>query len=297
MAKKHISFIIIPHNKENFKTISLSKRALRVLVGVSSILFVVLSVFLIDYFTMNVTRDKYRGLLDENSRQKQAITQYEESIDNLQKTVDNFESYVKKLNIMAGLKSKDVLGEEPGVGGGGIGLEPPSLESNVEENLNRLEDITFKAEGVEKNLNTLKIFFEEEALRLASTPTIWPTKGYMSSAFGWRPDPFTGQRTFHYGIDIATHYGNPVVATADGVVVETKREKISGRTVKISHWGGISTVYCHLSQFEVKPGQKVKRGDTIGLVGRTGKARGPHVHYEVRKNGKAVNPYYYILEE
>ena len=119
----------------------------------------------------------------------------------------------------------------------------------------------------------------------------------MASAFGWRDDPFTGKRTFHYGIDIATQTGNPIAATADGIVVTTKREKIGGRTIILSHRFGYQTVYCHLSKFLVKPGQRVKRGDVIGLVGRTGKALGPHVHYEVRVNNKEVNPFYYILEE
>ncbi|MFW6160456.1 MAG: M23 family metallopeptidase, partial [Acidobacteriota bacterium] len=99
------------------------------------------------------------------------------------------------------------------------------------------------------------------------------------------------------GIDIATHYGNPVAATADGVVIQTKSEKIGGNTIKISHRGGYTTIYCHLSKFLVKPGQKIKRGETIGLVGSTGKALGPHVHYEIKRDGKSLNPYYYVLEE
>ena len=100
MAKKHLSFIIIPHNKEKFRTISLSKKSLRVLVGLSAVLLAVLTVFLIDYFTMNVTRQKYRDLLAENATQKKSISQYEESIQKLQMAVDNFESYARKLNVI-----------------------------------------------------------------------------------------------------------------------------------------------------------------------------------------------------
>ena len=101
----------------------------------------------------------------------------------------------------------------------------------------------------------------------------------------------------HWGLDIVTHPGNPVWATADGTVISTKNDKIGGKTMKINHRGLYTTVYCHLSEYKVKPGQKVKRGQVIGLVGKTGKVTGPHVHYEVRLNGKKVNPYYYILEE
>ena len=92
--------------------------------------------------------------------------------------------------------------------------------------------------------------------------------------------------------------GNPIFATADGIVLACKTEKRGGKTVKLSHpLTGWVTVYCHLSEFEVKTGQKVKRGDVIGLIGQTGRARAPHVHYEVRKDGKRFNPWNFILDQ
>lgn len=298
MPKKLFSLIIVPHHKGKSKTISLSKKALKVLIGISVFLFIILVVFLVDYFTLNVTRQKYKELLRGNLKQKETIARYEDSFNELQATIEQFRNYVKKLNIMAGLKSPDIL-KEVGIGGGDAdsGQLENSTESPQNTNLGQLKDISQEAEGIEKNLNTLVQLFEDQSLKLASTPTIRPTAGWVTSAFGWRNDPFTGKRTFHYGIDIATHYGNPVVATADGIVIQLKREKIGGRTILISHRGGYTTVYCHLSKFLVKPGQRVKRRDIIGEIGKTGKALGPHVHYEVRINGKTVNPYYYLLEE
>lgn len=297
MEKKHLSIIIIPHNKTRSKNISFSKRSIKITAGLGTVVFFVLTFFLIDYFTMNVTRQKYRDLVDENAKQNQTIAQYKESVDKLQTTIAHYESYAKKLNVMAGLKSQDPIEGEPGVGGPSESQEVGDLNPGQAIDLDNLQDISQKAEQIEKNLNTLTSFFEDQALELASTPTILPTKGYMSSAFGWRDDPFTGKRTFHHGIDIATYQGNPVYSTADGIVIQARSDKIGGKTIKIKHMFGYSTVYCHLSKFLAKVGQKVRRGDTIGLVGSTGKARGPHVHYEVHLNGKAVNPYYYILEE
>jgi murein DD-endopeptidase MepM/ murein hydrolase activator NlpD len=296
MAKKYVSIIIVPHNKAKSRNIALSEKAVKVAVGVGIFVFLALSVFLIDYFTMNVTRQKYKALWDENAQQKTAIAQYQQTVDRLQTTIDNYENYAKKLNVMAGLKSEEVLEGEPGVGSGssqelGETGHPQSLD------LDNLNDISQKAERISKNLDTLTTFFEEQVLQLASTPTIWPTKGYMSSPYGWRDDPFTGKRTFHHGIDIATSYGNPIYATADGTVIQARSDKIGGKTIKIKHMFGYVTVYCHMSKFLVRVGQKVKRGETIGLVGSTGKARGPHVHYEVQLNGKEKNPYYYLLEE
>ena len=296
MAKKYISIIIVPHNKSKSRNISLSEKTVKIAAGVGIFVFLMLSVFLIDYFTMNVTRQKYKALWDENEQQKTAIAQYQRTVDKLQITIDNYESYAKKLNVMAGLKSEEVLEGEPGIGSGssqelGDSAPPQTVD------LGDLNDISQKADRVTKNLDTLTTIFENQALQLASTPTIWPTKGYISSSYTWRNDPFTGKWTFHHGIDIATAHGNPVYATADGTVVQARTDKIGGKTIKIKHQFGFVTIYCHLSKFLVKVGQKVKRGETIGLVGSTGKARGPHVHYEVHLNGKEKNPYYYLLEE
>ena len=298
MSKKFLSLIIVPHHKGKSKSFTFSKRAVKIITGCAAFLTLLLIIFLIDYWTMNVTRQKYKDLLLANQQQKETIVQYQQSINQLKTIISNFENYAKKINIMAGLKSPDVL-KEVGIGDynvtdgqvNSLAEPPPSV------GLDQLKEITQKATGIEKNLTTLVQFFENQSLKLAATPSIWPTKGWVTSAFGWRDDPFTGKRAFHKGIDIATNLGNPVVATADGVVVQRKIEKIGGRTIIISHRGGYTTVYCHLNKFLVKPGQRVKRGDVIGEVGKTGKALGPHVHYEVRVNGKPVNPYYYILEE
>jgi murein DD-endopeptidase MepM/ murein hydrolase activator NlpD len=297
MSKKFISLIIIPHNKSKSKTLSISKKTAKISLGVAIFLFLALVFFLADYFTMNVTRKKYKTLLNENANQKQTLAQYQETINSLQSTINQFESYAKKLNVMAGLKSQDTLEGEPGIGGFSNDQETSLPTTSQDLKLENLDNISQKADLIEKNLHTLTNFFEDQTLRLAATPTIFPTKGYLSSAYGWRDDPFTGKRTFHHGIDIATHYGNPIIATADGVVIMVRSDKIGGKTIKIKHMFGYTTVYCHLSKYLVKVGQKVKRGETIGLVGNTGKARGPHVHYEVHLNGKEKNPYYYLLEE
>jgi murein DD-endopeptidase MepM/ murein hydrolase activator NlpD len=297
MAKKHVSIIIVPHNKAKSKNLSFSEKTVKIAAGIGIFVFLALAAFLIDYFTMNVTRQKYRDLWDENIQQKTAIAQYQHTVDKLQTAIDNYESYAKKLNVMAGLKSEEILEGEPGIGGPGDTQEIGDLGPTQELDLENLNDIARKADRIKKNLDTLTVFFEDQTLQLASTPTIWPTKGYMSSPYGWRNDPFTGKRTFHHGIDIATSHGNPIYATADGTVIQARTDKIGGKTVKIKHMFGYVTIYCHMSKFLVKVGQKVKRGDTIGLVGSTGKARGPHVHYEVQLNSKEKNPYYFLLEE
>lgn len=295
MKEKHSSIIIIPHKKGKQRTLSLSKRTFKVFRIAVPLVFALIVILLIDYFSMRGVRHKYRELQSENEQQKKVMAEYRKSIDELESTVQDFDQYRQKLNVMAGLKSEETIGGEPGLGGPGSGQEPV-LSDHVQD-LARLQGINHKAEGIQDNLLTLTKFFKDQTIVLAQTPSIMPTQGYWASPFGTRTDPFTGKKAFHPGVDIATQYGNPIVATADGIVISTKTEKIGGKTVKISHpQTGYVTVYCHLSKFLVKSGQRVKRGETIGLVGSTGRARGPHVHYEVRRDGRRLNPWRFILD-
>lgn len=130
---------------------------------------------------------------------------------------------------------------------------------------------------------------------LMHIPSIWPTRGRFTSRFGYRKNPVTGRVAFHKGIDIAGPVGTPVKAPAAGVVTYAKRFSSYGKTVDIDHGGGLSTRFGHLSKISVQVGQKVKRGDVIGAMGNTGRSVASHLHYEVHKNGRPVNPLYYIM--
>ena len=114
--------------------------------------------------------------------------------------------------------------------------------------------------------------------------------GSVTSRYGWRRHPVSGRRDFHEGIDIAGRYGGQVKATADGTVVFVGYKAGYGRTIKIGHGYGLETLYSHLSSAKVRTGQKVQRGDIIGNVGTSGIATGPHLHYEIHKNGKTQDP-------
>ncbi len=295
MKEKQFSLIVIPHKKGKQRNFSLSKRAVQITAGFTAFVLVALIVFLIDYFLMNGTRSKYKKLLVDYQEQGNVLAQYKESIDSLNEKILDFEKYTKKLNIMVGFKAEDMMEGNPGIGGSGDIQE--QAVSGTQSDLTMLDELGEKAEGIDKNFTILNEYWENKRLELAQTPSIMPTQGYWSSSYGWRDDPFTGKRTFHRGVDIATQSGNPVLATAEGIVIQLSSDKIGGKTIKISHAKtGFVTVYCHLSKYLVKTGQKVKRGDTIGLVGSTGRALGPHVHYEVRLDGKSLNPWYYILD-
>lgn len=129
---------------------------------------------------------------------------------------------------------------------------------------------------------------------LADAPSIWPIEGRVASSFGEREDPFNGEGAFHAGIDIDAPYGTPVRASADGDVVEAAMGNGYGREVVLDHGHNVSTVYGHLSAFAVIAGQHVTRGQVIGYVGQSGRATGPHLHYEVRVHNVPVNPHKYL---
>ncbi|HEV2194127.1 MAG TPA: M23 family metallopeptidase [Candidatus Acidoferrum sp.] len=126
------------------------------------------------------------------------------------------------------------------------------------------------------------------------TPSIWPVMGHITDSFGERLDPFSGEGAFHTGVDVASDYGAPVHATADGVVTIAENHAGYGRLVVIDHGLGITTWYAHLSSFSAVVGSRIKRGEVVGYTGISGRSTGPHVHYEVRMNNAPVNPWRYM---
>jgi murein DD-endopeptidase MepM/ murein hydrolase activator NlpD len=125
-------------------------------------------------------------------------------------------------------------------------------------------------------------------------PTLWPTTGRLTSFFGVRNDPFSGEGAFHSGIDIATFYGAPARAAANGVVTRAEYMSGYGNVVVVDHRNGFETYYGHLARATAIPGQEVRQGQVIGLCGSTGRSTGVHLHYEVRRGGVPINPYPYL---
>ena len=136
--------------------------------------------------------------------------------------------------------------------------------------------------------------FEGDWTQLADAPSIWPVEGKVGSSFGEREDPFNGEGKFHSGLDIEAPYGTPVRAAADGEATGQEMGAGYGRQVVLNHGHDVLTVYGHLSSVAVLPGQHVTRGQVIGYVGQSGRATGPHLHYDVRVHNVPVNPHKYL---
>lgn len=127
-------------------------------------------------------------------------------------------------------------------------------------------------------------------------PSLWPLDGRLMSPFGGRSDPFSGEGAIHTGVDLSAQYGTPVRATADGMVAFASWGGQYGKLVIVDHGNGMQTYYAHMSQFDVITGQEIRRGDTVGRSGSSGKSTGPHLHYEVRMGGTPINPYPYLAQ-
>jgi murein DD-endopeptidase MepM/ murein hydrolase activator NlpD len=146
------------------------------------------------------------------------------------------------------------------------------------------------------SLESLVAGLEDRRDQLAATPSIWPTSGFVTSGYGFRTSPFTARRQFHAGIDIAADFGTRIIAPASGRVVFAGRRGAFGRLVEIDHGFGIRTIYGHTDEIYVRVGQRVERGTRIASVGSTGRSTGPHLHYQVKAQGRTVNPADYIFE-
>jgi len=171
-------------------------------------------------------------------------------------------------------------------------IRPRTVIRSVETELKRLSEQVIEEEESFKELIEAIAGIE---LSLASIPSIWPVKGWVTSSFGPRVSPFTGRRAMHNGLDIAARRGTKVTASADGTVYKVGFDNELGRGIFIRHGHGKTTIYGHLDRQFVSTGQEVRRGQVIGYVGSTGKSTGPHLHYEVRVNNISVDPMRYIL--
>tara|TARA_B100000809_G_scaffold246898_1_gene275323 strand:- start:1 stop:933 length:933 start_codon:yes stop_codon:yes gene_type:complete len=214
--------------------------------------------------------------------------------------------FEEKLRVITALEdSPQSSAKNWGVGGGSYGLSPSSLETSLGQEAkalanklsSNLKHLTTQAKIKTISFQELDHFFKNQKSFLQATPSIWPTKGWVTSGFGYRKSPFTGLREKHEGWDIGSRSGSAIRATADGLVSVAGRERGYGKLVEIDHGYGVVTRYGHNSKNLVKVGSKVKRGQLIALVGNTGRSTGPHLHYEVLLNSVPANPKNYILED
>ena len=161
--------------------------------------------------------------------------------------------------------------------------------------LGALDQLTAQIDRQQARLRALESLLLDRHLAESVTPSGWPAQGgWMSSGFGLRADPFSGRRSYHEGVDIASKLGSPVKAMGDGVISFAGIRSGYGRLVEITHGNRLLTRYAHTRTVLVKVGDRVAKGQPIALIGSSGRSTGPHLHFEVVRNGRAVNPQGYL---
>jgi len=246
-------------------------------------------------------RAELERLREENQAQQFHIQRFADQVNRMNQQLTKLQNYYARMKILTQLDLEGHADTATATGG------PPPRESEtdiyLEKNLKRhisrihweLEQMQMEAQIQEQNAHRIENFFDSQRSLLAATPTIWPVRGWVTSWFGHRRCPFTGNLQMHEGIDIGARKGTPVKASANGIVTYAGWKDEYGKMVTIDHGYGFRTRYGHMDTLHVRHGQRVKRGTVIGTVGNTGKSTGPHLHYEVRLNSVPTNPKTYLL--
>lgn len=335
MDNKTYTFLITSNRKGQTRSVTLSASWLKTIVALSLIGMVLLAAGAVDYVGLLLQEGENKRLLAENAQLTKQFQVVESKLNALESSLERIKTLTTKIKLITNLEDEDrtlnlAMGPRPRIDDSlpeansssdqrgpaateflkadAVFFEKSPLDeargelANTNDrnyaNLSIRIDKAVKEAGLrEQGVIKLQELLAERQSILNQTPSIKPARGWITSRFGYRVDPFTGKPEMHYGLDLAAAPGTPVVAPADGVVSYVAYEAGYGKIVAIDHGYGVRTRFAHNSQIYVELGQKVKRYDVIAAVGSTGRSSGPHCHYEVRVNDVPVDPINYILDE
>lgn len=307
MKEKTYSIIIVSDAISTNKEFVVSSKLIRNSILAFLVLMIIFGFMIFDYLTISFDKEKMKSLETDNIQKEETIEKLSSKIKDIDKKLARMSEYTQRILVAVGLTSPNALKE---VGSGGpeqignisndiemsgdsLDLSADTPKTDLVEQVNKAGEIS---ERIEKSLKFVQDHINDQKIRLAHTPSLWPTRGYLTDAYGHRRNPITGKKQFHYGQDISTQLGNPVIATADGYILIAEYQGVLGNLIHIDHGFGYQTRYGHLSKYNVKEGDRVKRGQVIGYVGSTGRSTAPHLHYEVIYQGKRINPLHFVLD-
>ncbi|MFH1843630.1 MAG: M23 family metallopeptidase [bacterium] len=301
--KRNLTFLYMPDDHSRVRQVRVPRLAFLLSCLALGCLLTMCALFLVGVWQGASWFPGGSVLLRENTRLVSQIGRLEQKIAVLRGDLAEVYRVQEMVSLAAGIDPLDPNVWEAGVGGRTpltvslSGLSPdaePGQIALLEQELDKmLRQARIQHEGYLAMLDTLA----GRGAARQHLPSIRPVDiGWLSSGFGKRPDPFTAKHSFHHGIDFSIPNGTPIRATAAGIVTAVKQVRGFGRLVQIDHGNRIETLYAHLSQPLVKKGQQVERGDIIAESGQTGRVTAPHLHYEVRVNGRRVNPLPFILD-
>lgn len=296
--RREYTLIIVPHRGQAVHSIRIPIRMVKFgLAALCAVIFIVAGIFINYQHTVSAAKAERTEL--EQLRQVNGVQR--QQLEELEKSTADLQQDMKRLNALDSEIRRLVNSDEStGASRGGIvrpdggtyrGQGGPMVTPSIQDLTNLVRELQQGVQVREESLISLRDALEGKQVQLASTPSIWPAGGEVTSRFGWRSSPWGRGSDWHPGIDIANSIGTPIVATADGIVTGSGWNSGGyGNMVQIDHGNGIVTIYGHTSQVLVSSGMQVKKGEVIAYMGSTGLSTGSHVHYEVRVNGTAVNP-------
>lgn len=323
------TLILVTDELSPVRRMQVSRRGIRRAVGAAAAAALVLTVGLVDYVRLRAEAVEVETLREEARLRVGQLSELGAEVGGLSEEVERLRELERKVRVIAnlpGAMQEARVPAQPGQGGGDelpgptvdaseAPSEPNPPSADADEDVGAaatpegqmdpaaLVRIQERARHLAGQVPTRKLSMldlleglEGKSQKLAATPSIWPTDGYVTSRYGNRISPFTGRIQFHAGLDIAADFGTTVVAPARGRVVFAGMNGALGRMVELDHGYGLRTHYGHLLKANVKQGQTVERGTPIGEVGSTGRSTGPHLHYGVEVNGRNVDPNDYIFE-
>ena len=254
------------------------------------------------YTRMLLKTERFNQVREDNQKLRKDYNQLAQVEHDRDVQISSLGALASEVTALYGLRQHKVI---PAVASAAAAPTPASLASKDEvsnadvkmtfEQFYALRDQAMSGRVTRSLESGLSPDFAGGLIQFADAPSIWPVEGRVGSSFGEREDPINGEGAFHPGIDIEATYGTPVRAAADGYATGQNMGAGYGRQVVLDHGHNLLTLYGHLSAVAVVPGQHVLRGQIIGYVGQSGRATGPHLHYEVRVHNVPVNPHKYLL--
>ncbi|MDD5062226.1 MAG: M23 family metallopeptidase [Candidatus Marinimicrobia bacterium] len=295
--KKVPKLLFVLNTRKNVRSFSITRGKMITLITVGIFLFTFIVILGANFLSNIVYQTKLTRLRKNNNRLVTTFYDLNYRIQKMESDINVLVEKDKALRTYSDLPTIDQDIRKLGVGGR---LMPksdeldellPGSDIKVSELVNNLDRLAREVKFERLSYETIYDAFRNRSDQIQSTPSIRPVyTGFINDGFGYRRDPFTGRREFHYGIDITSPSGTPVFATADGVVGEARYQGGYGNVVKINHGYGYSTIYAHLSKINVRGGDTVRRGQKVGEVGASGRSTGPHLHYEVKQFNINKNP-------
>ena len=297
-----MDIILVSGKLAKAKTITLGLPQVAAL-GSGAFVAILILAGVMNYFTLRFAADLklpyFHDLLVSSQRQQneKADSYLRENLNAMAIRLGQMQAQLLRLDTLgerlakvAGFKPQDLMfGQAPGRGGAVSTL--PSQDIPLGDFTRQLDILTRQVDDRDDKLGVLESLFTLDSAKKKLVPTMLPVEGgWYSSNYGWRIDPFNGQRAFHEGIDFIAERGTPIMAAAGGVVVYSDFHPQYGNMIEIDHGNGLITRYAHASKRLAKVGDVVMRGAKIAEVGKTGRATGTHLHFEVRRRGAPQNP-------